>query len=237
MELTMLLRVLWRRRLLVGAGAVVAVVVALTMVRSTTQASGLAKTGVVIDTPSSQLVSESPTNASTLPWRATVLGMLLGTAGEHEQIAREVGIPAQQLAVVDTELVAPTIPASLPKAAAEVAAPTTEPYVLTVHTDTSLPIVWIEAAAPAPRAAARLADAAVHALQAGASPHSSRELQGLSIQPVGAVHVRAIPGAPGRKKLLAMALLVFVLWIVGLSIGPLLRGIVATLRADRAPAV
>ena len=234
MELMMLLRVLWRRRILVGIGAVVAVVVAVAMGHGATPASGLAKTGVVVDTTASQLVTEAPTNASTLPWRATVLGMLLGTPDERAQMAREIGIPVDQLAVVDTELVAPTIPASLPRAAAEAAAGTTEPYVLTVHTDDSLPIVWIEAAGPAPGAAARLADAAVHALQAGAPTHNTPELQGLNIHPVGATHVRAIPGGPGKKKLLALAMIVFMLWIVGLTIGPLVRGMARTLRADRA---
>jgi hypothetical protein len=237
MELMMLLRLLWRRRLLVGLGAVVAVAVALAMGHGSTPASGLAKTGVVIDTPSSQLVADLPGNAPTLSWRATVMGMLLESTDARARIAGEVGIPAQQLAVVDTELVPPTIPASLPRAAAEAAAGTTEPYLLTVHTDNALPIVWIEAAGPAPRAAARLAGAAVHALQAGASPHSKDEVQGLSIRPLGPVHVRAIPGGPGRKKLLAVAVVVFGLWVVGLTVGPLTRGIVATLRADRAPAV
>jgi hypothetical protein len=237
MELMMLLRLLWQRRILVGVGAVVSVAVAIAMGHGATPASGLAKTGVVIDTTASQLVTDAPANAATLPWRATVLGMLLGIPGERAQMAREIGIPVDQLAVVDTELVAPTIPASLPRAAAEAAAGTTEPYVLTVHTDDALPIVWVEAAGPAPAAAARLAGAAVHALQAGASPRNTPELQGLSIHPVGATHLRAIPGGPGHKKLLALAVIVFALWIMALTAGPLLRGMARTIRADGAPAV
>jgi hypothetical protein len=234
MELMMLLRLLWRRRILVGVGAVVSVAVAVAMGHGSTPASGLAKTGVVIDTPSSQLVADLPANAATLPWRATVMGILLGTPGQRAQVARDAGIPVAQLAVVDTELLAPTIPASLPRAAAEAAAGTTEQYVLTAHTDNALPIVWIEAAGPSTAAAARLANAAVHTLQAGASPHSTDELQGLSIRPLGALHVRAIPGGPGHKKLVALAAIVFLLWVVGLTVGPLVRGIGRTLSADRA---
>jgi hypothetical protein len=230
MEVVAALRLLWRRRIRVGIGAVLALAVAVAVGRSPVPASGLAKTRVVVDTPRSQLVTGAPRGADTLYWRATLLAMRLGTDAARQQLARETQVPADKIAVTDVELTAPSVPASLPTAAVQAATVTPEPYVLTVDTNDVLPIVSIETTAPDRVGATRLAEAAVHALQAGASPGDTAAAQGLSIQQVSPIVARVIPGGPGRMKMALVAVVVFGLWCLCLLVGPAVAGAQRTIR-------
>jgi hypothetical protein len=236
MEIVAVLRVLWRRRLLLAIGFVAAVALGMKLGRSPLPPSGFAKTRVVFDTPESQLVTGAPNGADSLPWRATLAAMLLGSDSARLDMSRALGIPAGQLDVTDLELTAPSVPASLPRAATTAADVLTAPYSLTVHTDDTLPVVGIEAAAPDRVAATRLAAAAVRVLQAGASSRDTREIQGLSVQPVGPIESRELPGASGRKKMAIVFVGVFGMWTVALLAGPLLRGIALTTRETQAAA-
>jgi hypothetical protein len=218
MEIVAVLRVLWRRRILVALGGLLAVAVAVTLAHPAAP-SGWAKTRVALDTPKSQLVTDAPAGADGLPWRATLLATLLGADPARDQIAREARIPTDRLAVIDLELTAPPVPASLPRAATTAAAVATEPYVLTVHTDDVLPVVSIETTAPDRAGAVRLAGAAVHALQAGASPRSTRELQAFTVERIAAMESVEIPGG-GRMKMAAMAIFLFGLWCASLILIP-----------------
>ena len=224
MEVVVALRLLWRRRLRVVLGAVLALAIGLGLGRSPLPSSGLATTHVVVDTARSDLVTDAPLGAETLGWRATLLAMLLGTDSARRQIAHELGITPSLIAVSDLELTAPAAPASLPTAAIQSATTTPEPYVLTVHTDDVLPIVWIQATAPDSAGAARLAGAAVHALRADVSPQQTARTQGLRIVQVSSVDAHEIPGGAGLSKAAVMAAAVFVIWCLALMIGPALGG-------------
>ncbi len=230
MELVGVLRQLWARRVFVAAGLILAVAAALLIGGSPVASSGLAKTRVVLDTPRSQLVTDDPSGAGTLPWRAQMLTALIATDPVRTRIASEMGIPADRLAVTDLELTAPVVPASLPVSASQAAAAPTEPYVVRVYTDDVLPIVSIETSAPGSAAAARLAQATVHALQAGASPQDTAELQGMTVRQTGPLHVREIAGGSGRKKMLVIAVVLFGLWCACLLLGPLVSRAMRTLR-------
>lgn len=234
MEVVAVLRLLRRRRRLVALGGALAVVIALLVGGSPVPDRGFASTRVAIDTPKSQLVTDAPLGSDSLPWRATLLATLLGSESAREQVARDAGIRTEELAVVELELTAPPVAASLPRAAIKASNETTEPYVLTVHTDDVLPLIEIETQAPDRAGAGRLADAAVGALQAGASPRDTPDLQGLSIERVGAIEAITIPGGAGRAKLAAVAVLVFVLWCSALTLIPAIRSALSTVRADRA---
>jgi hypothetical protein len=234
MEVIAVLRLLWRRRLLVVLGAALAVGAALLVGGNPVPDSGFAATRVAIDTPKSQLVTDAPLGSDSLPWRATLLATLLGTESAREQVARDAGIRTDQLAMVELELTAPPVAASLPRAAVKASNATTEPYVLTVHTDDVLPLIEIETHAPDRAGAARLAEAAVAALQSGASPRDTTDLQGLSIERVGAIEAITIPGGAGRAKLAGVAMVVFVLWCSALTLIPAIRSALRTVRADRA---
>jgi hypothetical protein len=212
MEVVAALAALWRRRFRVVLGGVLSVALGVTLGGSPVPSSGLAKTRVVLDTPRSQLVSGAPSGAATLPWRATLAATLLGTDTARRQMAAEIGIPVDQLAVTDFELAAPFVPASLPRAAVKAADATVESYSLVVHTDNSLPVVSIGTSAPDRASATRLAEAAVHALQALATPFDTPDLQGMSVQQVGPIDSRELPGGAGHMKMAAMAVVLFGLW-------------------------
>ena len=183
MELLPILRLIWRRRLLLGAGLVVAVVLALALGGPPPSANAVAWTRVNLDTPTSQLVESGPRGAETLPWRASLLVHLMATDATQRRLAERLHVRPDEVAVVDPELAQPSIPASIPTAASEAAAVTVAPYVLTVTlTNSLLPTISIEAAAPDGARARRLAAAAVDILEAQSSlsdaPYSSKILTG-----------------------------------------------------------
>jgi hypothetical protein len=223
MELAVVVRLLWRRRLACAVGAVFAIAVALVLGASPSPALGTAKTRVIVDTPQSQLVTDAPHGVDTLYWRATLLGMLLGTDRARQQMAAEMHVPASQIATLDVELGTPSVPASLPNAAVQAAGVTTQPYVVQVQTDDVLPVVSIDTAAPNRAAAARLATAAVHALQTGSSPRDTNMDQGLSIRQVSLVQAKAIPGGSGHAKMAAIAVILFCVWCLALALAPARR--------------
>ena len=111
-------RALWRRRILVSLGAVLAFAVAVKVGAGVSDGRALAKVGVLLDTPQSQLTNVDPPRVESLTWRANLLSLLLATEPARRQLAREAGIPAQQLAVVNSDLATPIVPASLPLTAA-----------------------------------------------------------------------------------------------------------------------
>jgi hypothetical protein len=218
-ELVAVLRLLWRRRIAVVAGFVASLAVGVTLGKSPTPPSGIAQTRVVIDTQTSQLVTGNPKGADSLPWRATVLGMLMPTDDSRRRIAAEMHIPLNELAVTDLELTLASVPASLPAAALKASSATTEPYVVDVHTDDVVPIISIDTTAPTRADAARLAEAAVHAVQYGAPAQSTEELQGLSVQQVSPVAAKALPGGPGHMKMAMLAVVVFCMWLAFVVFG------------------
>jgi hypothetical protein len=233
MGLAAVLRLLWRRRIAVAIGAAVALAGAFTLGRSPTPASGVAKTRVVIDTPQSQLAADAPHGVNTLYWRATLLGMLLGTDAARQQMANELHVPVTQVATVDLELTAPAVPASLPNAATQAASGTSAPYVVNVHTDDVLPVVSIDTSAPDKAGAARLASAAVHALQNSGSAQATPVVQGLTVSQVSPIDAREIAGGSGKAKMAAVAVLLFGVWCLGVALFPTAGGRPRTLTDPR----
>lgn len=227
MELLLILRALWRRRILVAVGAVLAIAFALKAAGGGVAPSAMAETRVVLDTPQSQLTSSAPAGAETLPWRAALLADLLGAEPARRRVAGEARVPLERLAVVDPDLIAPALPASLPIAASKAAAPTPEPYVLSAYADGVLPIVAIQAQAPDRAGAARLAQAAVSALQASAAPPDARKLQGLVVRRVDPIKTRSIPPGNGRMNALVVAIALFGMWCTAVVLVPRGRKILA----------
>lgn len=224
-------RLLWRRRLFVGLGALAAVALGFAIGGPKPSASALARTRVVLDTPKSQLIDSAPRGADTLPWRAGLLTHLMTTEGVKQALAQRLGVPHDQVAVVDPTLTAPIVQASLPQNAAETAARNFEPYVLTVFMkDASVPIISIEAAAPDRGGAARLAEAAVAVFKSDASPagtyrspvsiEGTRERQGFVVEDVAPVRTRALATSQVPLKALAASVFVFVVWSACVALFP-----------------
>jgi hypothetical protein len=220
MEVVLFVRRLWPRRIPVAIGAVVALALGFAVGGSPVAPSGLAATQVLVDTPRSELIANSAHGMDTLYWRATLLAMRLGTEPARQQIAREAQVPASQIAVIEGELTAPANPAALPVAAVQAASATPQPYVLTLQTDNVLPIVGVQTIAPNRAGAARLAEAAVHALQSGASPQDTRQVQGLNITQVDPVTAVEKRGGAGLRMGALTTVVAFSLWCVGVALWP-----------------
>jgi hypothetical protein len=235
MEVLGLLQVLWRRRLALALGAIAAVAAAVAIGTSPPTSYGVGWARVVLDTPESQEVDTKPSGADTLPWRASLLVHLLSGDRQKRDLARRLGIPVGDLAIIDPELSAPEATASLPSAAAKLAGIDPAPYVLTVYRSTDLlPMISIEGAAPDTAKAARLVRAAVDTLKSEGhptlrvrsptGPDGSPELlpvdrsslQGFVVDDV--TPVRARPVASGRSPIVplmaALALLTFWAFVV-----------------------
>lgn len=208
-------RALWRRRIFVSLGAVLAIATAAKFAAGTAAGGARAEVRVLLDTPQSQLINADPARVKSLPWRANLLSQLLGTEPARRQLAREAGIPAHQLAVVNSDLATPTVPASLPLAAANAAASPPEVYLLSVHSDATIPLISLEAQAPDRGAAARLAEAAAHALKISAAPADMPKAQSFIAEPVGPITTRSLPADHRTLLMLGMAIVLFGLWCAG----------------------
>jgi hypothetical protein len=220
MELVAILRALGRRLTLVGLGALMSIALGIVLAGGQASSRGMASTRVVLDTPKSQLLYAAPNGADTLWWRARVLADLMASQSLRKRIARDLGVQQRQLVVVDPQLTTPTIPASLPRHAAEAAMTIRQPYVLVVRFDQELPIISIEASAPDRRRATRLVEAATRALGAATSAHETRRLQGIVVDRVAPVRAEEVVRGPGRKLLFGVPVILFGFWCGCVAIVP-----------------
>lgn len=219
MELVALLRVLWRLRRPVLIGLAVAVCVGFLASRGATSTVGVASKRVVLDTVDSQLVDAEPVGADTLAWRAALLADLMAGDAGRPRIARALGTPERDIAVVAPYLNAPAKDTPLSRRAAEAGAVTSEPYVVAIQAAEPLPIIRIDTTAPSRVDAVRLAQAAGAALKAAAAAHvDTPELLGFVVEDVGPVRGRTIADGPRRVMAGVLALVLFGLWCVGLLV-------------------
>jgi hypothetical protein len=213
MELVAILRVLWRRRILVALGGLLTVAVVLLVANRESSHSGLASTRLLLDTPDSQLIHPLPEGAESLAWRASLLAEQMASKAVKRRIADHIRAPADALVVLEPRLTEPTVPTPLSVRASEAAAATSEAYVLYVGFDDQLPIISLAARGPNRRAATRLTDAAVHALKAaGSPPRDSRELQPLVVDRVGPIRARQVVSSPSPLVPVGIFIAAFGVW-------------------------
>lgn len=236
MELVDVARVLSRRPFLIAAGALVALALAFFLGGGATAAPGaVATTRVTLDTPKSQLITVKKQGADTLLWRASLLADLMASETTMDGIAKEVGVPRDQIAIVDPFLAEPTVPTPLARAATEAAAITGAPNVLTVNSVGDLPIITIEAAAPSADVARRLAEAATHSLEAEASPVHTVAIQGFSVQQISPIAIEMVPAGHGPIVAIIGSFVFFCFWCAAVAIAPaLLRTWRAAIRMQHA---
>jgi hypothetical protein len=170
------LRQLWRLRLLVALGALVAILVGLSVayrislpatLHSRQYDVGIASTTALIDTSNSQVVDlgDGMTNtAGSLPGRAMLLARLLAAAPLKDEIARRAGVPPRMLIGIAGSPDASGGDGT--DAATGTAVKLNDPRanILTVGTDEALPLLDVQAQAPSVATAQRLANAAVAVL-------------------------------------------------------------------------
>jgi len=234
MELLPILRLIWRRRILLGAGLVVSVALALGLGGPPKSSSVLAWTRVNLDTPTSQLVNSSPGGADTLPWRASFLIHLMATDATQKRLAQSLHVRPDEVAVVDPALGVPIVPASIPTAASDAAGITVAPYVLTLTLPTvTLPTIAIEAAAPDRAGAKRLAAAAVAVLESQSSLSADRfsskiltgggvvlKRQPFLVEQVAPIRAKRVTERVISPKQIGPPVLILVLWTAGALLLP-----------------
>jgi hypothetical protein len=224
MESIIILRELWRLRLLVILGALLALFCAVLVsyrvslpsmkLESRQYQVGVASARMLIDTPASQVVDLNPKGADTLNSRASLLANLMVSTPVKSIIARDAGVaPDRLVAIAPTAPGSggPSVPTTLSQKAAE-ASKTPGAYLLTLQSDETLPIISIDAQAPTAAAAARLANAATTGLR-----DYLRSVAGAQNLPAGRQIVvsglgpaQAADQVRGPRKLFAIAAFVFV---------------------------
>ena len=166
MELVALLRVLWRHRILVVVGGVVAIGMGLVLTKGPTTISGVASMRVRLDTPASELLEANPDGAETLGWRAQLLGDVMTTDAMRLRIAHDMGANANDVVLATPAQSVAPIPLSLPVAALDAAATSaaSKPFQVDFVAASPLPIIRIDTRAPSRSAAVRLAAVAANEL-------------------------------------------------------------------------
>jgi hypothetical protein len=226
MELLTALRMLSRRRFIVGVGALVAVAVGaaaggvlpLRSGESLAQVTGEALARVLVDTRDPLAGTVQPTGADTIQRRTALLADLMTSDRVTAIITRQTGRAAGEVLILRPTDSEPSVPSALPdRAVAAATAAATQRYVLDVRTDASVPIISIGASAPDTHSARRLAEEAVDALESVTARPSGRNA-GVEIQPLGSVRAREVTGDNGPRGLigLATATVVFVMWCGGI---------------------
>jgi hypothetical protein len=220
MELVTVLRLLWRRRVLVGLGLVVAIWVGFMVGHGTSRLVGVASARVVVDTPRSQAVEPSPRGADTLVQRTALLADLASTDSVRKRIANGARVPADQLLVVDDRLTTPAAATALPEAAATAAAADHQRYELTLHPDETLPIISIDARAPDRRSAARLAAVAANTLKVVAAPGDAPATRGFVVNLFSPISAHEVVQGPRRLFALIAFVVTLVLWCTCIALAP-----------------
>jgi hypothetical protein len=223
LEIIAIIHTLWRRRLRVGLALVLSLAVggAIAAMSHQTQI-GIAVAHVLVDTPQSSLADLSANGGTATSIQAGLLANLTASPPLEEIIARKSGAPLRQMVVVpppSTSGVADVLTQSASKLG-----PPKRSYLLSVTVDSVLPIIAIQAQAPDPTAAARLANGAVAALQQYVGTLAVTERikpkQVTVLRPLGS----AIAGSAsvGTRKLYAAvaAVLLFVLSCAAIVAGP-----------------
>jgi hypothetical protein len=220
MELVEVTRLLWGRRIIVGIGLVLAVVVGLLAGRGSAHAApstGLGTVQLLFDTSDSQLAEAAPLGADTLPMRAALLADTLATDTGRAAVARAVGVPMQQLAILGPSTRAlPPVETPLVTQSA-VAAVAKQPYVVDVFADEVTPIISIEAHAPDAERARSLAGAAAAGLRSLSVADDPSQSHGFVLDTVTPLRAKALAG-PGRHRSMMMvagAIATFALWCCG----------------------
>ena len=170
MELLAVARTLWRRRVLIAAGALVAALAAILTTHSIVsllppklasrqQVVGVAQSRLFVDTARSQITGATAPGADTIVTRASLAANLLTSPDAHRALARDAGVPVGSFEVIGPAAVTPTVNTELAQRTSLAAAAPRAPYALAIETDSVLPIVAIHVTGPDAGPARRLARA------------------------------------------------------------------------------
>ena len=216
MGLAALPHVLWRRRLAVAVGALLAIAATVAGIHRGAGAAPTASslTLVLIDTPKSLVVDAKARGADSIYTRAQLVAGLVADDDARAAIARRARLQPSELAIAGPGAAAPpSFITPLAEQATTVAKPT-QPYLVSVEVAPSLPIISIDANAPGRDEALKLGRAAVDTL-----PSVTRVAPGggnsVVIKQLGRPLIKTnLPGR-GRAKAVVGGLVLFILWCLG----------------------
>ena len=213
MELVFLLRRLWRRRLAVAIGLVVAAGAAFVLGGGFSQVVGVASTRLAITTEQTveqSLAPSASSSAVTPPDHAPWVADLLATSTAKGEIARAAGLPVDQLAVVDENLNQLVVATPLPTAVSQGSPGLAARYALVVNPDTSgLPVAELDAQAPDRASANRLLVAATQVLTNVASGGDG---SGLVVTVISPPTVKQVVHGPRKLMKVITVVIVFLVW-------------------------
>jgi len=207
-----------RKRLIVPVAAIAVLAALLVAGRGYTVER--AATDILVDTPRSQAVdigtrgeeAAAVPQIDTLATRARLLGNLMASGSIERAVAERAGVDPGRLIVVPP----PDTEAAATSAAAPDNAEVTEPeaIVLTVTTDSTLPILHVIAQAPQASTAERLASGAVAELKAYlgsvAATDEIPEAQRLHVSEIGAQRAVSVARGPGPLAAIVVGLMILV---------------------------
>lgn len=232
MELLTPLRILARRRLMVALGALLAAAlgvaasgeVAVGPFGASERHSALATANIQIDTPR-PLAVDAKARASIVTQQAMMLAERLTARGARAMIARQAGVPIDELAVLSSRTAIVGRSGAVARAAVDAASSLRTRFRLTVSSTSDAPIISLVAAAPDVRTATSLAAAAAPAVEMLIAAAPDRVWKRLEVEPLARPEAITLH-AGGPKPLLgvAAALIAFVGWCWGLVVaGGMLR--------------
>ena len=226
MESGGILQVLWRRRLVLAVGLLLALAVAVhglyqvtaspPGLRGRAVSSGYALQHVLVDTPTSLVADARAWGADSIAIKAAILASLATSEVARDEIAGAIERRPDEVAVVSQSAMAPQTATPLSEQAVEVTRPKA-PYIVTLGESPTLPVLSIWAVAPDAGAAAELAAAATAAL----APAVRRDLVaggGVKIEPQGSVQTGTRSIAPKPAGALLKALVLLIAWCTAVFI-------------------
>jgi hypothetical protein len=240
-DLITALRALWRGRLFVALGLVVSVALGIVVAYKVTPGIppklesrqytvALGTVNVLVDTPDSQVIDLSPSGADAVGTRASLLASLISTSPIKNAISARVGIPANRLVVLGPQAGGGAAPPT--GAAAAVTQSGREAKIISIRTDSSLPVISIDTQGQNAAEATRLADGAAAGLQdylrtvvkSQKVPTSRR----LVLRQLGAPEIGISVRGPRKAYGAVLAVFLLILFCAAVVILP---GIVRALRA------
>lgn len=222
MDTVTILRQLWRMRVLVAGVCVFAVLVGaalhfrLPSLDSRRYDVGVSTVNILVDTPSSQVVNVAPRGSDTTGARASLLAGLMAGGAIKSMIANRVGINPGQLVATTGAVTNPSSLAGGSSGTASESPPANGySYNTQVPLDADgneLPIIALSTQAPTAAGAAKLASAAVVALQefmsTKAVSEGIRDADRLQVSGMGLPQATIQARGPSRMLVLVVVLIV-----------------------------
>ena len=236
-----MLRLLLRHRLLIVVGALLALLVAVSVIyrispgsphfasRSTTSASATAR--VLLSAPPEAAADEFSGIDRTMGTRAKLLGDLMSTEPVRANVARDAGLAPHELAIFTPAAVAPNVRIPLAVFAAQAATQTSsERGVVAITADGQVPLLLVRSYAADAAGATRIATATVKGITELVASRQEPGA-GFKVERLGQITAVTKVENPSKAVALIAAVVIFSMWC---SAVVLVAGLFGTWKRARA---